>query len=170
MPKPITEGAQMKCDKGTNPSQIKVTSQNHTTIKCKLQATSTDIFAQENIPSFGKCLVTRNQCIPHAIKWKNTTQFSAIDGQEELTIVSTCKCSLGGSISFIAEQTNSFVDNTDENENQQHDIADSSSSSEQAQKEKPTFTTDEIIICLFVLAIMFVTIACVIITRTSTTS
>lgn len=111
MPQPVTHGAQMQCDKGTAPSQIKVTSQNHAAINGKLQATNMELVAEENIPSFGKCTVTRSQCISHATRWRNTTSFAAIDGMEELTTASTCKCSLGGTISFIAETNNTFVDN-----------------------------------------------------------
>ena len=100
MPKHVTETAQLKCDKGTTPAPLSVTSQTFMYIEGKLQATEEDKKPNVNIKPFGVCSITHSSCVPAPIKWQNTSIFE-IDGKKELLDNSTCQCSLGGKISVV---------------------------------------------------------------------
>lgn len=105
MPKHITNTTQLKCDKGTAPTPIAVTSQSFMKIEGKLQATEEDKKPNVNIKPFGLCSVTHSLCVPAPVKWQNTSVFE-IDGKKELLDSSTCQCSVGGKISVIKSAQN----------------------------------------------------------------
>ena len=74
MPQKVTQSAQLQCDKGTKPSELKVTSQNFSSFEGKLIATENDAKPNENILPFGSCKVKNNQtCTPQT---KNGTKCS----------------------------------------------------------------------------------------------
>ncbi|CAA7195289.1 DUF4280 domain-containing protein [Chryseobacterium potabilaquae] len=108
MPQHITDTTQLKCDKGTTPTTITVTSQSFMRIDGKLQATEQDKQPNINIQPFGICIILRSSCIPSPLKWENTSNFE-IEGKKELLNTSTCKCSIGGKI-LIAKSTQNFVE------------------------------------------------------------
>lgn len=96
----ITDTTQLKCDKGTSPTPLTVTSQSFMNIDGKLQATEEDRQPNTNIKPFGMCSVLRSSCTPSPIKWDNTSNFE-IEGKKELLDTSTCQCSVGGKISVV---------------------------------------------------------------------
>lgn len=96
----ITNTTQLKCDKGTSPTPLTVTSQSFMSIDGKLQATEEDKQPNTNIKPFGVCSVLRSSCSPSPIKWENTSDFE-IEGKKELLESSTCQCSVGGEISVV---------------------------------------------------------------------
>lgn len=100
MPRQITDTTQLKCDKGTTPAPIKVTSQTFMQIEGKLQATEEDKKPNVNIKPFGACSITHSSCVPAPIKWQDTSVFE-IDGKKELLDTSICQCSAGGTISVV---------------------------------------------------------------------
>lgn len=108
MPQHITDTTQLKCDKGTIPSPITVTSQSFMSIEGKLQATEEDKQPNINIKPFGVCSILRSSCTPLPIKWDNTSSFE-IEGKKELLDCSTCTCSIGGKISVVKSAQN-FVE------------------------------------------------------------
>ena len=108
MPQHITDTTQLKCDKGTVPAPIAVTSQNFMQIEGKLQATEEDKQSNVNIKPFGVCSITRLSCNPAPVKWQNTSVFE-IDGKKELLDNSTCQCAVGGKISPI-KSAQTFVE------------------------------------------------------------
>lgn len=108
MPHPIADHTLLQCDKGSTPSELKVTSQTFMQIENKLQATEKDIQPNVNIQSFGLCNISQKPCIPTPIKWEDTSPFE-INGNKELLDCSSCKCSLGGIISIIKNHQN-FVE------------------------------------------------------------
>lgn len=105
MPQPITDTTQLKCDKGTTPTPITVTSQSFMSIGGKLQATEEDKQPNSNIKPFGTCSILRSSCMPSPVKWQNTSVFE-IDGKKELLDSSTCQCSIGGKISIVKSVQN----------------------------------------------------------------
>lgn len=105
MSKPITDTIQLKCDKGTTPTPITVTSQSFMSIGGKLQATEEDKQPNSNIKPFGTCSILRSSCMPSPVKWQNTSVFE-IDGKKELLDSSTCQCSVGGKISIVKSAQN----------------------------------------------------------------
>jgi hypothetical protein len=105
MPQHITDTTQLKCDKGTIPTPIVVTSQSFMKIQGKLQATEEDKTPNVNIKPFGACAITKSSCSPAPIKWQNTSIFE-IDGKKELLDNSTCQCSIGGKISVVKSAQN----------------------------------------------------------------
>jgi len=111
MPKHITDNSQLKCDKGTTPSPIAVTSQTFMHIEGKLQATEEDNKPNVNIKPFGACSIMHSSCAPAPIKWQDTSVFE-IDGKKELLDKSTCRCSVGGKISII-KSAQSFSEEVD---------------------------------------------------------
>lgn len=104
----LTETTQLKCDKGTVPSPLSVTSQSFMQIEGKLQATEEDKKPNVNIKPFGVCSITRMSCNPVPVKWQNTSVFE-IDGKKELLDNSTCQCAVGGKISPI-KSAQTFVE------------------------------------------------------------
>lgn len=104
----LTETTQLKCDKGTVPSPLSVTSQSFMQIEGKLQATEEDKKPNVNIKPFGVCSITRMSCNPAPVKWQNTSVFE-IDGKKELLDNSTCQCAVGGKISPI-KSAQTFVE------------------------------------------------------------
>lgn len=106
----VTENQKVQCDKGSAPTQIIVTSQNHVKLQAKLQATEEDYKPNENIMPFGSCkLKIFQSCKPQLDKWENTSIFT-IDGKKELTTDSICMCKTGGKITII-NNINTFEDN-----------------------------------------------------------
>lgn len=99
MPQTITEQAILLCDKGTNPSQLKVTSQQFCTAEKKLIATEQDKIPEVNIPNFGICAITQNKCLPSPVLWQKATEKDTINHLKILTEKSTCQCAVGGKIS-----------------------------------------------------------------------
>ena len=99
MPQKLTEKALLIYDKGSKPSQLKVTSQTFSKAENKLIATEQDRQPEINIPSFGFCVVTKSKCIPAIIKWDKTTEKDTLNNYKILTEDSTCQCSVGGKIS-----------------------------------------------------------------------
>ncbi|MEJ5103710.1 DUF4280 domain-containing protein [Chryseobacterium sp. MYb328] len=108
MPNHITDTTQLKCDKGSVPTPITVTSQSFMNIEDKLQATEEDKQPNSNIKPFGVCSVLRSSCTPSPVKWDNTSDFE-IEGKKELLDSSTCQCSVGGKISVVKSAQN-FVE------------------------------------------------------------
>lgn len=104
----ITDTTQLKCDKGTSPTPLTVTSQSFMSIDGKLQATEEDKQPNTNIKPFGMCSVLRCSCTPAPIKWDNTSDFK-IEDKKELLDSSTCQCSVGGQISVVKSAQN-FVE------------------------------------------------------------
>jgi hypothetical protein len=105
MPQHITDNTQLKCDKGTSPTPLTVTSQSFMSIDGKLQATEEDKQPNTNIKPFGMCSVLRSSCTPAPIKWDNTSDFE-IESKKELLDTSTCRCSVGGKISIVKSAQN----------------------------------------------------------------
>lgn len=104
----ITDTTQLKCDKGTSPTPLTVTSQSFMKIEGKLQATEEDKKPNTNIKPFGMCSVLRSSCSPSPIKWENTSDFK-IEDKKELLDSSTCQCSIGGEISIV-QSAQDFVE------------------------------------------------------------
>ncbi|MDG4655142.1 DUF4280 domain-containing protein [Chryseobacterium arthrosphaerae] len=100
MPQHIIDTTLLKCDKGTSPTPLTVTSQSFMKIEGMLQATEEDKQSNTNIKPFGMCSVLRSSCSPSPIKWENTSDFE-IEGKKELLDSSTCQCSIGGQISVV---------------------------------------------------------------------
>ncbi|MBV8326546.1 DUF4280 domain-containing protein [Chryseobacterium sp.] len=101
----ITDTTQLKCDKGSTPTPLTVTSQSFMSIDGKLQATEEDRQPNTNIKPFGICSVLRTSCTPSPVKWDNTSDFE-IEDKKELLDSSTCQCSVGGKISIIQSNQN----------------------------------------------------------------
>ena len=108
MPNHITDTTQLKCNKGTSPAPLSVTSQTFVEIDGRLQATENDKQPNTNIKPFGICSITKLSCSPAPVKWHDTSVFE-IDGKKELLDCSTCDCSVGGKISVVKSQQN-FVE------------------------------------------------------------
>lgn len=104
----VTDKTQLRCDKGSIPTPIIVTSQSFICIEGKLQATEEDRQPNVNIKPFGMCSITKSLCNPAPIKWDNTSVFE-IDDKKELLDCSTCKCLIGGKIIVVRSNQN-FVE------------------------------------------------------------
>ena len=112
MPQKVTATAQLQCDKGTKPSELKVTSQDFSSFEDKFIATENDAKPNENIMPFGQCKLKMYSgglfpCVPAPTKWQDVSVFD-IDNKKELLDTSTCPCSVGGKISVI-KSAQSFV-------------------------------------------------------------
>ena len=102
MPQKVTATAQLQCDKGTKPSELKVTSQDFSSFEDKLIATEQDAKPNENILPFGNCSLKYNQpCTPQTQKWDKTTQNDEINGMKIVLETSECMCKTGGKITIL---------------------------------------------------------------------
>jgi hypothetical protein len=101
MPHKVTHTAELQCDKGSKPSQLKVTSQDFSSFEDKLIATENDAKPNENIMPFGNCKAKYNQaCTPQTQKWDKTTQNDEINGMKIVIETSECTCKTGGKITI----------------------------------------------------------------------
>lgn len=113
MSHPVVQDTQLQCDRGTITTPIQVTSQTFSKINGDPEATEEDKQAHTNIIPFGQCKLKPTTggylpCNPALIKWQNTSPFS-IEGKNELTTDSFCKCSTGGTIRPIVNSRCSFI-------------------------------------------------------------
>lgn len=96
-----TNSAQLQCDKGSKPSELKVTSQDFSYFEDKLIATETDAKPNENILPFGSCKLKNNQpCKPETEKWEKTTAKDTINDLKIVVDTSECLCKIGGKITI----------------------------------------------------------------------
>ena len=94
----LIHGTKLKCNKGSNITDLKVTSQNFNQIGDQLQSTEEDKKPNENIFPFGICNITQKPCIPNPIIWENKISWNTINSMATITDQSKLKCSLGGVI------------------------------------------------------------------------
>ena len=99
----ITSGVWLRCDKGAAPSMLK-TLPKTVQLYGKDWATHLDAVPVVNIPSFGACLVTHGPCMPVTVMWANVMESVSVLGQSPLLDVSTCQCTVGGSIKIFFTQ------------------------------------------------------------------
>jgi len=96
----IVEGAEIKCDKGSNPGSFTPTHAATTKRNGCVIGTKKDKVPGENIPSFGICSITHKPCEPDPIEWEETGPMK-MKGEEALTVRSYILCSKGGKIDFV---------------------------------------------------------------------
>ncbi|MBL4745665.1 MAG: DUF4280 domain-containing protein [Flavobacteriaceae bacterium] len=106
MPQKITDTAKLKCDKGTAPVNLAVTSQDYSTFDDKLVATEEDAKPNENIKPFGKCKLKPTPggyapCQPKTKKWTKTAKLDQINEMKIVLETSECLCGTGGKITII---------------------------------------------------------------------
>jgi hypothetical protein len=96
----VCQGAPCRCDKGTAPSPLQVTSQRFVYLQGKLQATNLDTAF---VP-FGTCALKNNQpCVPALLRWEKVFERVTVmtDGCHPLLEKSTIRCAVGGVVSII---------------------------------------------------------------------
>ncbi|AKK74563.1 hypothetical protein OK18_19845 [Chryseobacterium gallinarum] len=106
MPQKITDTAQLSCNQGTAPSNLKVTSQNFSMAEEKYIATQQDKQVNINIRPFGQCRLKPASggylpCIPVPVAWEKTTEKDTINNYKILTEDSFCMCGTGGKIEVV---------------------------------------------------------------------
>ena len=99
----ITSGVWLRCDKGAAPAMLK-TLPKTVQLYGKDWATQFDAVPLVNIPTFGACLVTHGPCVPATMMWANVMESVSVLGQSPLLDVSTCQCTVGGSIKIFFTQ------------------------------------------------------------------
>ena len=104
MPKEYAvEGAQLECDKGTKPSNLKVSPKRTVMTGGKLDANIGDCEPIENVPPFGMCKSPVNPnviankgapvpCTPTCKKWLGGKSDVFIQGQRALMMGDTTVC------------------------------------------------------------------------------
>jgi hypothetical protein len=96
----VCAGAQCRCDKGSVPSLLQVTSQQTVYLHGKLWATHLDkLFAP-----FGTCALKNNTpCVPALLLWENVHERVAIGPAEGQPLLdqSTIRCAVGGVVSIL---------------------------------------------------------------------
>ena len=72
----VCNGALCRCDKGTLPSPLQVTSQHNHYLQGKLVATTQD----KTFVPFGTCAVKNNQpCVPALLLWQDAFELVMVD-------------------------------------------------------------------------------------------
>lgn len=99
---PIVDGVKLKCNFGSQPSEIKITSHNVCYTDGSLIGTKKDSKAFENIHPFGKCLCTSKECSLNIIgDWEETNKEMAVGENEIILTTSKLRCQKGGVITFL---------------------------------------------------------------------
>ena len=97
----VCAGAPCRCDKGSAPSPLQVTSQQSVYVQDKLLATSLD---KTFIP-FGTCALKNNQpCVPALLQWEAVHEEVSIGPAEGQGLLdqSTIRCAVGGVVRILA--------------------------------------------------------------------
>ena len=96
----VCNGAVCRCDKGTLPSPLQVTSNQHAYLQGKLVATTQD----KTFVPFGTCALKNNQpCVPTLLLWQDAFELVAVDSplSRPLLEKSTIMCAVGGKVSIL---------------------------------------------------------------------
>lgn len=96
----VCNGALCRCDKGTTPSSLQVTSQQSDYLQGKLVATTLD----KTFLPFGTCLLKNNTpCLPALLLWQDAFELVEVNapGSHPLLDKSTIKCAIGGTVSIL---------------------------------------------------------------------
>lgn len=97
----VCQGAPCRCDKGTLPVPLQVTSQQFVYLQGKLQATSLD----KTFLPFGTCALKNNTpCVPALLGWENAHEAVTVgaEGCHPLLEKSTIRCAVGGVVSILS--------------------------------------------------------------------
>jgi Domain of unknown function (DUF4280) len=96
----VCSGALCRCDKGTIPVPLNVTSQQKVFVQEKLAATNRD----KTFAPFGTCALKNNSpCVPTLLLWENVFDLVTVitDGCHPLLDKSSIKCAVGGTVSVL---------------------------------------------------------------------
>lgn len=96
----VCGGAPCRCDKGTAPSPLRVTSQRHVHLQGKLVATTLD----KTFVPFGTCALKNNQpCVPALLLWQDAFELVTVEPvmAHPLLEKSTIQCAVGGKVSIL---------------------------------------------------------------------
>ena len=96
----VCNGAPCRCDQGTAPSPLQVTSQQNVHVQGKLWATSLD----KTFGPFGTCALKNNQpCVPALLLWEGVRENVTIGkaGGKGLLDKSTIRCAVGGVVRIV---------------------------------------------------------------------
>jgi hypothetical protein len=100
----VTQGAMLKCNQGTIPGVLQVTSNFTVTSQNKFVATELDKIPFVNIPPFGVCLMLTKMspvpCAPCPVMWTNTHPKTKAGVGKVLLKKSCIQCAIGGKISL----------------------------------------------------------------------
>lgn len=97
----VCSGALCRCDKGTLPMPLNVSSQQSHYLQGKLVATTQD----KTFPPFGTCMVKNNlPCTPMLLLWQDAFELVQIDTplSHPLLEKSTIMCTFGGKVSILS--------------------------------------------------------------------
>jgi hypothetical protein len=97
----VCNGAVCRCDKGTLPSGLQVTSNQSVYLQDKLVATTQD----KTFLPFGACMLKNNTpCTPALLLWQDAFELVEVLGplSHPLLEKSTIRCAIGGQVSIIS--------------------------------------------------------------------
>lgn len=97
----VCSGALCRCDKGTLPMPLTVTSNQTVSLQGRLVATTLD----KVFPPFGTCLMKNNlPCVPALLLWQDYHAAVSLvaPGCHPLLEKSTIKCALSGTVSIVS--------------------------------------------------------------------
>lgn len=96
----VCNGAVCRCDKGTLPSMLQVTSNQSVYLQGKLVATTQD----KTFLPFGTCAMKYNTpCVPALLLWQDAFELVQVLGPLSYPLLekSTIKCAIGGTVSIL---------------------------------------------------------------------
>jgi len=110
----VPEGVFLACDKGSSPSNLRVSNNEKTTIYAMPMATEADKLPFFNIKPCGLCAspakwTTGITCLPMVLKWDNPKDGVKINGNRMLLEDSTCKCTFGGEIKIFFDRASAVA-------------------------------------------------------------
>jgi len=96
----VCQGAICRCDKGTVPSPLQVSSNQSVRLQGKFVATNLD----KLFVPFGTCALKNNQpCVPALLLWQDVFELVKVlrPGCHPLLEKSTIQCAVGGKVSIV---------------------------------------------------------------------
>jgi Domain of unknown function (DUF4280) len=106
----IPEGCWLACNKGTSPSDFRISHNNNSNIYGAKLASEADKIPFFNIKPMGICTVKYGICTPSVPKWDNPQEGVTVNGYRLLKEDSTCKCVVGGTIKIYFSRAAAAAD------------------------------------------------------------
>jgi hypothetical protein len=92
----VPDGYWLRCDKGSTPTQLKVTNNQRSFIYGDSVATEADIVPNVNVMPFGGCSITYGPCQPKPLYWDKCREKVKVNGKKLVIGEAKLLCAQGG--------------------------------------------------------------------------
>ena len=105
----VPDGCWLRCDKGTVPTQLKVTHSPKASIYGDNIATEADKDFNVNVMPFGVCSVTQKACVMQPLYWDKCREGVKVDGKKLVVQEAHLVCAVGGQAGIFYSKADAMV-------------------------------------------------------------